>query len=188
MKDRIRQLMEAQHMNQQAFAKFTNIGTASLSSIFTGRTRPTMNHVIAIMNAFPNVNPTWLIKGEGGMMLTEQSSSAQNSENFSPNEGADNFAQTSPSEAAEFDAKNTDNMTVDLPLFNNPTPKSTVHPSVLPPVSASSSEKYSKMSRSGGALVVPQVTGHRKITEIRVFLMIRRGKPLSQRTNRFTLK
>ena len=168
MKDRIRQLMEAQHMNQMAFAKFTNIGTASLSSIFTGRTRPTMNHVIAIMNAFPNVNPTWLIKGEGGMMLTEQLSSSHNSENFPSNEGAGD-AQTSSSEAVELDGRNTDNMTVDLPLFNKPIPKSTIHPSVLPPVNTNTSEKYSKMSRSGGALVVPQVTGHRKITEIRVF-------------------
>ena len=68
MKDRIRQLMEAQHMNQQAFARFTNIGSASLSSIFTGRTRPTMNHVMAIMEAFPDVNPKWLIQGAGPMM------------------------------------------------------------------------------------------------------------------------
>lgn len=70
MKDRIRQLMEAQHMNQQTFASFTGIGTASLSSIFTGRTRPTLNHVDAIMDKFPNVNPMWLLKGIGGMMLS----------------------------------------------------------------------------------------------------------------------
>lgn len=69
MKDRIRQLMEAQHMNQQTFASYTGIGTASLSSIFTGRTRPTLNHVDAILNKFPNVNPMWLLKGTGGMML-----------------------------------------------------------------------------------------------------------------------
>ena len=48
MKDRIRQLMEAQHMNQQTFATFTGIATASLSSIFNGRARPTLNHVDAI--------------------------------------------------------------------------------------------------------------------------------------------
>lgn len=57
-------------MNQQTFASFTGIGTASLSSIFTGRTRPTLNHVDAIMNKFPNVNPMWLLKGIGGMMLS----------------------------------------------------------------------------------------------------------------------
>lgn len=70
MKDRIRQLMEAQHMNQQTFASYTGIGTASLSSIFTGRTRPTLNHVDAILEKFPNVNPLWLLKGQGGMLIT----------------------------------------------------------------------------------------------------------------------
>lgn len=77
MKDRIRQLMEAQHMNQQAFSIATGIGSASLSSIFTGRTNPTLNHVEAILNKFPLVNPMWLLKGVGGMMLS--SSETENS-------------------------------------------------------------------------------------------------------------
>lgn len=72
MKERIKQLMEAQHMNQQTFATFTGIGTASLSSIFNGRTRPTLNHVDAIIEKFPNVNPLWLLKGIGGMMLSSE--------------------------------------------------------------------------------------------------------------------
>lgn len=78
MKDRIKQLMEAQHMNQQTFATFTGINTASLSSIFTGRTRPTLNHVDAILEKFPNVNPMWLLKGTGGMLLSADDTAAAN--------------------------------------------------------------------------------------------------------------
>ena len=48
MKDRIRQIMEAQHMTQQTFANFIGINAASLSSIFNERTRPTLNIVEAI--------------------------------------------------------------------------------------------------------------------------------------------
>lgn len=59
-------------MNQQTFANYTGIGSASLSSIFTGRTRPTLNHVDAILEKFPTVNPLWLLKGIGGMMLTQE--------------------------------------------------------------------------------------------------------------------
>ena len=168
MKDRIHQLMEAQHMNQQAFAKFTNIGTASLSSIFTGRTRPTMNHVIAIMNAFPNVNPTWLIKGEGGMMLTDQPSSSSNTENSAQENGANYDANKGASGGAEMNNIGTDNMAEDLPLFSNAPQQAPIHPSVLPPVQ-NSAGKYAKASHSGATLVVPQPVGHRKITEIRVF-------------------
>ena len=47
MKDRIRQIMEAQHMSQQTFANFIGINAASLSSIFNDRTRPTLNTVEA---------------------------------------------------------------------------------------------------------------------------------------------
>ena len=48
MKDRIRQIMESKHMTQQVFAQFIEMSPASLSSIFSGRTRPTLNIVEAI--------------------------------------------------------------------------------------------------------------------------------------------
>lgn len=67
MKDRIRQLMEAQHMNQQTFAKLTGISSATLSSIFNGRTNPSINQVTAIRKCFPSINLYWLLYGDGGM-------------------------------------------------------------------------------------------------------------------------
>jgi transcriptional regulator with XRE-family HTH domain len=73
MKERIKQLMEAQHMNQQTFSKMTGISTASLSSIFNGRTNPTLMHVEAIRNKFPNINLNWLLYGEGGMFVPTSS-------------------------------------------------------------------------------------------------------------------
>ena len=42
-KDRIRQIMEDKHMTQQVFADFLQQSPATLSSIFNGRTRPTIN-------------------------------------------------------------------------------------------------------------------------------------------------
>ena len=68
MKDRIKELMEAQHMNQQTFSHYTGINTATLSSIFTGRTRPTLNIIESIMRKFPEVNINWLMFGQGAMM------------------------------------------------------------------------------------------------------------------------
>ncbi len=69
MKDRIRQLMESQHMTQQSFAQALNMSPASLSSIFNDRTRPTLNHVEAIRNRFPNINVDWLLFGNGPMFV-----------------------------------------------------------------------------------------------------------------------
>lgn len=84
MKDRIRQLMDAQHMNQQTFANYIGVNGASLSSIFTGRTSPTLNIVNAIKNKFPNVNTDWLLYGNGGMFNLPQQTSARSSEPFTP--------------------------------------------------------------------------------------------------------
>ena len=67
MKDRIRQLMISQHMTQQSFAEYIGISSASLSSIFNDRTKPTLNTVEAIRAKFPSINLDWLVSGIGSM-------------------------------------------------------------------------------------------------------------------------
>lgn len=67
MKDRIRQIMESQHMTQQSFAQFIGLNAASLSSIFNGRTKPTLNTVEAIKTKIPTISSDWLLFGRGDM-------------------------------------------------------------------------------------------------------------------------
>lgn len=67
MKDRIRQIMESKHMTQQVFAQFIDMSPASLSSIFNGRTKPTLNIVEAIKRKIPDINTNWLLFGIGDM-------------------------------------------------------------------------------------------------------------------------
>ena len=54
-------------MSQQAFASFIEISPATLSSIFNGRTRATLNLVDAIKAKIPEINTDWLLFGEGEM-------------------------------------------------------------------------------------------------------------------------
>ena len=61
MKDRIRKVMETQNMTQQEFAEFLHISPASLSSIFTGRTRPTLSIVEAIKKSLPDISTDHLL-------------------------------------------------------------------------------------------------------------------------------
>ena len=70
MKDRIKQIMESQHMTQQAFSQFTGISSSVLSGIFTGRTKPTLKQVEAIIKKIP-VSLDWLILGKGDMYVKE---------------------------------------------------------------------------------------------------------------------
>ena len=67
MKDRIRQIRESQHMTQKTFASFIDLSEGSLSSIFNGRTKPTLNIVDAIKRKLPAVNTDWLLFGKGKM-------------------------------------------------------------------------------------------------------------------------
>lgn len=69
-KDRIRLIMESQHMTQQVFADFLEQSPATLSSIFNGRTRPTLNIVDAIKTKIPDINIEWLLYGTGDMYLS----------------------------------------------------------------------------------------------------------------------
>ena len=70
-KDRIKQIMEDQHMTQQVFADFLQQSPATLSSIFNGRTRPTLNVVEALKRKIPNLNFDWLMLGVGPMYLDQ---------------------------------------------------------------------------------------------------------------------
>lgn len=67
MKDRIKRIIESQHMTQQEFAETIKIAPATLSSIFTGRTAPSLKIVEAIKSRFPDISTDWLMFGRGAM-------------------------------------------------------------------------------------------------------------------------
>lgn len=104
--------MEAQHMTQQTFANFLGISPATLSSIFLGRTKPTLNTVESINSKFPNINLDWLMFGKGFMFnnqddtadsssaLSEGGAAAEQTLNFS--DAAEEQAPTTQTAAAGF--------------------------------------------------------------------------------------
>ena len=71
--------MESQHMTQQTFSQFLGISSAALSSIFNGRTRPTINTVEAIHQKIPNISISWLMFGIGDMYVKDEDGQAANS-------------------------------------------------------------------------------------------------------------
>ena len=58
-------------MTQQVFADYIGLAPATLSSIFNGRTRPTLNVVEAVKKKIPNISTDWLMFGSGDMYLAE---------------------------------------------------------------------------------------------------------------------
>ena len=60
-------------MTQQTFAQFIGMSPASLSSIFNGRTKPTLNTVEAIRSKIPGISLDWLMFGSGSMYVDDTS-------------------------------------------------------------------------------------------------------------------
>ena len=100
MKDRIRQIMESQHMTQQVFADFIGLAPATLSSIYNERTRPTLSVVEAIKKKIPNISTDWLMFGSGDMFI---SSSTPSDSLFPDDHGGSNGAPTVQNPMLNFD-------------------------------------------------------------------------------------
>lgn len=67
VKNRILQLMESTHLNQQGFASFLGVSPATINGIFKDRSKTTLIIVDAIKNKFPGLSLEWLLYGNGDM-------------------------------------------------------------------------------------------------------------------------
>lgn len=72
MKDRIKQLMDDQHLTQQSFAQLIGSTPATLSNIFNGKTNPSLSIVDGIHKSFPQVNVYWILYGTPPMYNTQE--------------------------------------------------------------------------------------------------------------------
>lgn len=146
MKDRIKQIMESQHMSQQVFAEFIGISPATLSQIFTNRTNPSIKTVEAIKKKLPTLSTDWLMFGKEPMYLDDLSQDGVLVDNQQPS--------TAPSSGESF---------LDFDSPTSPTPQNsarsmTISTSVRNTRSDSSFENMNNIDKV-----------QRKVTEIRVF-------------------
>ncbi len=71
MKDRISKLMELELISPTRFALMIGTQPSVVSHILNGRNKPSLEVVQKILNAFPTINPDWLIFGAGSMYREE---------------------------------------------------------------------------------------------------------------------
>lgn len=69
--DQIKSLIDYLNMTPSQFADKIQVNRSRLSHILTGRNNPSLEIVQSILNAFPEVNITWLITGEGSLLQAE---------------------------------------------------------------------------------------------------------------------
>ena len=172
MKDRIRHIMEAQHLTQQSFAQLLGISPAQLSGIFKDRTKPTLNIVDAIHQKFPQINLSWLLYGVEPMYVNSevaQESSATGSGGCSDASPQIEGVALDFEDEHSGEEQNGVNDTSTSPTFNNKrTPSSQVSQGSLfdtPQMPGVNSTLKNRAQEVVKYIDKPQ----RKITEIRIF-------------------
>ena len=73
MVNRIFTFIESLQLTPTEFADTIGVSRASISSIKTGRTQPTLSLVEKIKQRFPEININWLILGEGDAPIVNRS-------------------------------------------------------------------------------------------------------------------
>ena len=164
-KDRIEELRQHQHVNRQMFADFLGISPATLSSIITGRTKATLNTIMAIKNKFPNLNYSWLIDGVGPMFNDENSAESSSGPSVSSSsvsgEGLLDFGP-----AAGLSSGNDDNVNkIQQPYSTSGTPQSSSSN-----VEKSHSQSASRPLAGNPNIVVPKIINniHHSVAQILV--------------------
>ena len=91
-KERIEEIIKVKHLSNVEFCNQTVLSPSSLSHILSGRTKPTISTLRNIVEAFPDLNPMWVLLGQGEMYADVPSSGRQDSDASSAAESGDLFA------------------------------------------------------------------------------------------------
>lgn len=62
--DRLKEWVSSKELNASDFAKQLKIQRSALSHIFSGRNKPSVDVLLKIKNAYPEISLDWLITGE----------------------------------------------------------------------------------------------------------------------------
>lgn len=74
---RIQEVMDHYGLSVSAFADRLGVQRSSISHLLNGRNRPSLDFVMKLIGAYPEVDLYWLLKGEGGFPKKENGSAPE---------------------------------------------------------------------------------------------------------------
>lgn len=74
MLTRIKKIIESKQMNASQFADEIGVQRSALSHVLSGRNNPSLDFVLKIKEAYPEINLDWLLIGRGTMLEKQQTS------------------------------------------------------------------------------------------------------------------
>ena len=93
MKDRLKQLLQHLDMSAAEFADSIGVQRSSISHILSGRNNPGLEYIQKILRSYPQVNPDWLVTGNGNMTRESSDGSMQEEVSWMPRKSRNLFSQ-----------------------------------------------------------------------------------------------
>ena len=75
---RIRRIIENKSLSVNAFANAISVAQGTLASMLNRGSEPSTKTINAVLSAFPDINPDWLLTGSGEMYLSDTLSTTEN--------------------------------------------------------------------------------------------------------------
>jgi transcriptional regulator with XRE-family HTH domain len=76
--ERLQQIMNRYDLSASAFAEKIHVGRSSISHILSGRNKPSLDFVLAVLKTFEEVDLYWLLNGRGTFPKSQKNSSVEN--------------------------------------------------------------------------------------------------------------
>lgn len=70
--NRLHEIMDFHELSAASFADRIDVGRSSISHLLSGRNKPSLDFVMKIVNAFPEVELYWLLNGKGSFPKKEK--------------------------------------------------------------------------------------------------------------------
>ena len=70
MIERVKLLLSVKNLSSAQLAEMIGVQRSGISHILSGRNKASLDFVLKVLDAFPELNEIWLLKGEGEMLKT----------------------------------------------------------------------------------------------------------------------
>jgi transcriptional regulator with XRE-family HTH domain len=108
MVDRIQKIIQIKKLTSSKFADKIGVPRSTISHILSGRNNPSLELLLKILDAFPEVNTNWLVRGEGSMQTITNSLFSE--EDFLPDTSSKPKISESKIEAEKNDHHKNENL------------------------------------------------------------------------------
>ena len=84
MINRIKKILEEYKLSPTIFSEKLGIQKANVSHVLNGRNKPSLDFVLKVSEAFPEINIEWILKGKGSMKVENMNTSSYSSPTLFP--------------------------------------------------------------------------------------------------------